>query len=111
MSPTTNHLIATLDDGAVLNVYLDNCLVQVYIVVSEPNIDHVADIVPQERFDADGDIHVMAVGQPQDASAMIDDVSQNLNEGDTVVFLCIDSDTKNEVLKQFGISSGQTHHH
>lgn len=111
MSPTTNHLLATLDDGAILNVSLEGCQIQAYVVVSEPNIDHVADIVPQERFDADGDIHVMAVGQPKDASAMIDDVSQNLNEGDTVVFLCIDTATKDEVLHQFGISSGQTQHH
>ncbi len=110
MSPT-NHLISTLAEGAVLQVELDGTPVQAYVVVSEPAIDRVADILPEDRFEADGDIHVMAVGQPQDASAMIDDVSQNLNEGDTVVFLCIDSDTKNEVLKQFGISSGQTHHH
>lgn len=110
MSPT-NQLIATLDDGAVLHVYLDDCPVQAYVVVSEPNIDRVADIVPQERFEADGDIHVMAVAQPQDASAMIDDVSQNLNADDTIVFLCFDIATKDEVLKQFGISAGQTKHH
>lgn len=110
MSPT-NHLIATLPDGAVLQVYLDGCPIQAYIVVSEPNIDRVADIVPQERFDEDGDIHVMAVAQPQDASAMIDDVSQNLTANDTIVFLCFDVATKNEVLKQFGISVGQTQHH
>lgn len=110
MSPT-NHLIQTLDEGAVLHVLLEDCPVQVYVVVSEPNIDRVADIVPQERFDADGDIHVMAVGQPQDASAMIDDVSQNINSDDTVVFLCIDTATKDEVLKQFGIHAGQAQHH
>lgn len=110
MSPT-NHLIATLPDGAVLQVYLDDCPIQAYIVVSEPNIDRVADIVPQDRFDADGDIHVMAVAQPQDASAMIDDVSQNLTANDTIVFLCFDVATKDEVLKQFGISVGQTQHH
>ncbi|GAA5092714.1 MULTISPECIES: hypothetical protein [Paenalcaligenes] len=107
----TNQLISTLNEGAVLQVYVDGCLVHAYVVVSEPNIDRVADIVPQERFDADGDIHVMAVGQPQDASAMIDDVSQNLNAEDTVVFLCIDHATKDEVLKQFGINAGQAHHH
>lgn len=110
MSPT-NQIIATLPDGAVLSVHIDNCPIHAYVVVSEPNIDRVADIVPEERFEADGDIHVMAVGQPEDASAMIDDVSQNVNADDTVVFLCFDTETKNEVLRQFGISVGQTHHH
>lgn len=110
MSPIS-HLISTLPDGAVLQAHLHNSPVQVYIVVSEPNIDRVADIVPQERFDAEGDIHVMAVAQPQDASAMIEDVSQNINADDTVVFLCIDTPTKNEVLRQFGISIGQTQQH
>lgn len=110
MNPT-NQLIATLPEGAVLSVHIDNCPIHVYVVVSEPNIDRVADIVPQERFEADGDIHVMAVGKPEDASAMIEDVSQNINSDDTVVFLCFDTETKNEVLRQFGISAGQTQHH
>ena len=110
MSPH-NHLINTLPEGAVLQAHLDGCPIQAYVVVSEPNIDRVADILPQERFDADGDIHVMAVAQPEDARATIDDVSQNINANDTIVFLCIDTATKDEVLKQFGISLGQTQHH
>ncbi len=110
MSPT-NHLISTFEEGAVLSLHLDNCPVQAYVVISEPNIDLVADIVPKERFEADGDIHVMAVGQPEDAAAMIEDVSQNINPDDTIVFLCLDKATKDEVLAQFGISSGHTQHH
>lgn len=110
MSPT-NHLISTLAEGAVLQVELDGTPVQAYVVVSEPAIDRVADILPEDRFQADGDIHVMAVGQPQDASALIDDISQNINADDTLVFLCVDTATKDEVLKQFGISAGQAQHH
>lgn len=110
MSPT-NHLISTLTDGAVLQVRLDGTSVQVYVVISEPSIDRVADILPKERFEADGDIHVMAVGQPEDASTLIDDVSQNIHPDDIIVFLCIDAATKDEVLKQFGISTGQAKHH
>lgn len=110
MSPS-NHLISTLTDGAVLQAHLNGSTVHVYVVISEPTIDRVADILPEERFEADGDIHVMAVGQPQDASALIDDVSQNINTDDTIVFLCVDTITKDEVLKQFGISAGQAKHH
>lgn len=110
MNPT-NHLISTLADGAVLQVYLDGTTVRAYVVISEPTVDRVADILPAERFEADGDIHVMAVGQPQDASTLIDDVSQNINMDDTLVFLCIDAATKDAVLEQFGISAGQAKHH
>lgn len=110
MSPS-NHLISTLANGAVLQVQLEGTTVQAYVVISEPSIDRVADILPEERFEADGDIHVMAVAQPQDASALIDDVSQNINANDTIVFLCIDAATKDEILKQFGISAGQAKHH
>lgn len=110
MSPT-NQLLSTLADGAVLQVQLNGMSVHVYVVTSEPSIDRVADILPEERFAADGDIHVMAVGQPQDAGMLIEDLSQNINDDDTIVFLCIDTATKDEVLKQFGISAGQTQHH
>lgn len=107
----SNELISTLDDGAVLQLYIDQTPIHAYVVISEPNIDRVADIIPQERFEADGDIHVMAVSHPEDASALIDDLSQNINADDTVVFLCSDHATKDEVLKQFGITAGQLNHH
>lgn len=110
MSPT-NHLIATFEEGAVLSLHLDNCPVHAYVVVSEPNIDLVADIVPKERFEAEGDIHVMAVAQPEDAAALIEDVTQNINPDDTIVFLCVDKATKDEVLAQFGIIPGQAQQH
>lgn len=110
MSPR-NELIRTIDEGAVLQLYIDNMPVYAYVVVSEPNIDRVADIVPADRFEADGDIHVIAISHPDDAQALIEDVSDNMNPEDTVVFLCSDHNTKNQVLTLFGINAGQLHHH
>lgn len=106
-----NVLISTLDDGAVLQLYVEQMPVYAYVVVSEPNIDRVADILPVDRFEADGDIHVIAISHPDDAQALIDDVSENLNPDDTVVFLCSDHVTKDQVLQLFGITTGHFHQH
>lgn len=110
MSPA-NHLLSTIDNGAVLQVQLADVTVQVYVVISEPSLEKVADFLPEERFEADGDIHVLAVAQPEEASTLIDEVSQAINDDDTLVFLCLNAAAKDEVLHQFGISAGQATHH
>src|SRR3546814_80902 len=99
--PTTSHIADTLEHGVVLEVTLDGFQFFAYVAISEPDVDHVADIVPVSRFE-DGDVHVAAIGSPHDAPGQIEDIVFNMNPGDCVVFLCADPSSYNAALDQFG---------
>ena len=70
---THSQLIEIIENGAVIDIYIDEHTVRAYVVVSAPNVDAVADIVPEERFEQRGDIHVMAVAQADDANSTVND--------------------------------------
>lgn len=98
---THSKLIEVIENGAVLNVHIDEHLVQAYVVISAPDLDAVADIVPEERFELGGDIHVMAVAHADDAHTTVNDALFNVNPDDTIVFLCHDAETKDAVIREF----------
>lgn len=97
-----SEVIGRLTNGAVLAVTIEDLQFTAYIAVSEPDIELVADIVPSEQFEQDGDVHVTAVGQPAEARQQIEDMAFNMNPGDTAVFLCADAGTYHETLRELG---------
>lgn len=98
----SSHIVATLDQGLVLDVTLEELQFRAYVVISVPDINLVADIVPREQFEEDGDVHVAAIGQPNDAREQIQDITFNMNPGDAAVFLCQDEPTLLEALEELG---------
>ncbi|MCQ9616259.1 hypothetical protein L1889_05710 [Paenalcaligenes niemegkensis] len=98
---TRSQLIEIVENGAVLDINIEEHTVRAYVVISAPDVDAVADIVPEERFEHAGDIHVMAVAHPDDAAAIVGDALFNVSPDDTVVFLCHDAGTKDAVLHEF----------
>lgn len=107
---THSQLIEIVENGAVLDIHLDEHSVRAYVVVSAPNLDAVGDIVPEERFEQGGDTHVMAVAHADDANTTVTDALFNVNPNDTIVFLCHDVATKDAVLHEFLGADGLKNH-
>ena len=98
----TSRIVGTLDNGMILEVSIEDLHFTAYAVISEPDINAVADFVPQEQFEADGDLHVAAVGHAEDADEQVSSVAFNMNPGDAAVFLCIDTAAYRATLEALG---------
>ena len=98
----TSRIAGTLDNGVVLEVSIEDLRFTAYTVISEPDVNVVADFVPQEQFEADGDLHVAAVGRAEDADEQVGDVAFNMNPGDAAVFLCADAAAYQATLAALG---------
>jgi hypothetical protein len=97
-----SRIIHALDHGLVLDVTIEELKFRAYVVVSEPDINLIADFVPQEQFQQDGDVHVAAIGLASEAREQIEDITFNMNLGDSAVFMCGNEDVYLETLEELG---------
>ncbi|ARP90191.1 hypothetical protein CAL14_07720 [Bordetella genomosp. 9] len=79
---------ADLAAGMALRTTLEGEFIRSYVVVSAPDLNAIADIVPRTEVEAGGEIHATAVSDPAAAPEQIGDVLDNINPGDIAVFLC-----------------------
>ena len=100
--PLDSQLIAHLDRGLVLDITLENLPFRVYVAQRDADVEQVAELVPAEQFQGDGDVHVAAIHDDDDASEQIQDVLFNLNPGDTIVFLCTGPQAYADALAELG---------
>src|SRR5690606_13454447 len=75
-------LVDSLAQGLVLDVRIEDLQFTAYVVISAPDINLVADFVPTEQFDQDGDVHVTAISHPDEVRSQIQDIAFNMNLGD-----------------------------
>ncbi len=97
-----SHIVESLEHGLVLDVTIDDLQFRAYVVLSEPDIDRVADFVPREQFEQDGDVHVAAVYHADEAREQIQDIAFNMNPGDAAVFLCVNPLAYQNALEELG---------
>src|SRR5690606_16336129 len=102
--PLDSRLVDHLDQGYVLDITLEDLDFRVYVALRDADVEHVAGLVPPERFQQDGDVHVAAIDDDDDASEQIQDVLFNLNPGDTLVFLCTGADAYRDALAELGVT-------
>ena len=102
--PLDSRLVDRLDQGYVLDITLEDLDFRVYVALRDADVEHVAGLVPPERFQRDGDVHVAAIDDDDDASEQIQDVLFNLNPGDTIVFLCTGPDAYRDALAELGVT-------
>lgn len=100
--PLDSRLITRLDQGLVLDITLEDLPFRVYVAQRQADVEQVADLVPAEQFQGDGDVHVAAIHDGGDASEQIQDVLFNLNPGDTIVFLCTGPQAYADALAELG---------
>jgi len=98
----SSQIARSLPEGVVLDVSIEDLSFTAYVVVSEPDIELVADFVPAEQFSQDGDVHVTAVGDAAQARSQVEDLAFNMNPGDAAVFLCADRHAYNATLEELG---------
>lgn len=102
-----SHIVEFLQHGMVLDVTIEDFPFRAYVVISEPDIERVADFVPQAQFEQEGDLHVAAISQSEEARAQIQDITFNMNPGDAVVFLCADLAAYQAALEELGHENPQ----
>lgn len=98
-------LVDSLDQGVILDVEIEDLQFKAYVVISEPDINLVADFIPAEQFEQDGDVHVTAVSHPDEARGQIEDIAFNMNEGDSAIFLCGTAPAYQRTLEELGLSA------
>jgi len=101
----TSQIVDTLKQGLILDVTIEDLTFRSYVVVSAPDIELVADFVPPEQFDEDGDVHVTAVSHPDEALTQVEDIAFNMNPGDAAVFLCGNRNSYDRTLEVLGIEA------
>ncbi|WP_397473162.1 hypothetical protein [Pusillimonas sp.] len=97
-----SRIIHTLENGVLLDVAIEELTCRAYVVISEPDLEHVADFVPASQFEQDGDVHVTAVASPSEARQQVEDLAFNMNIGDAAVFLCQDDTAYQAILEELG---------
>ncbi|TEA77676.1 hypothetical protein [Allopusillimonas ginsengisoli] len=104
-SVTSSRVVGTLEQGLVLEVTIEDLQFRSYVVVSAPDIERVADFVPAEQFEQDGDVHVTAVSHPDEARTQVEDLAFNMNLGDAAVFLCGNQAVYERTLEELGFTA------
>ncbi|MGB6007727.1 hypothetical protein [Castellaniella sp.] len=104
--PLDSQLITRLDQGLVLDITLEDLPFRVYVAQRPADVEQVAGLVPAEQFQGDGDVHVAAIHDGDDASEQIQDVLFNLNPGDAIVFLCTGPQAYADALAELGQAPG-----
>ncbi|HLU15191.1 MAG TPA: hypothetical protein VKZ71_05105 [Burkholderiaceae bacterium] len=99
---THSHIVSVLNQGLMLDVALGDLDFTAYVVVSQPNLDVIADIIPQENYDRHGNVHVAAIATADEVGAQISDIAFNMDNGDAAVFLCEDDSAYLATLHELG---------
>lgn len=99
---THSQILQTLPEGVILDVTIEDLTFKAYVVISEPDINKVADFVPAQQFEQDSDLHVAAIEQAGDAREQIEDIVFNMNLNDVAVFLCSNGSAYEAALEELG---------
>src|SRR3546814_3367486 len=73
--PLNSRLVSLVDQGHILDITLEDLDFRVYIALRDADVEEVAKLVPAERFEQ-GEVHVMAINDQDDAPAQIQDRSE-----------------------------------
>ena len=88
-----SHAVQHFDNGIVLDVVAEGLPLRAYVAIAPPDPEAVAGFVPPEQFENDSKLHVAAVGSPDEATAIVEDVLFNMDPNDAVAFLCQDPES------------------
>lgn len=94
--------ISDAPGGVRLRTMVDDLEISCYVVITEPELERVAEIVPAEVFESGVDVHANAVLSGDHAEEQVLEVIENMNPGDVAVFMCADALAYGETLAALG---------
>ncbi len=100
--PITSKLLNHFPAGIVLNVLADELPLRAYVAISAPDPEAVTAFVPPEQFEKNANLHVAAVGSPDEVPDLVEDILFNMEAGDAVAFLCADQPSWLATVQQLG---------
>lgn len=99
----TSRRQATLENGLCLATTLDGANLTVYVILGDADLEAIAGIVPPELVEAGANIHAAGVDDTSQAQEQIDQVLENVNPDDVVVFFCADEHCFGAALDLLGL--------
>ena len=82
-------LLRALHNGLELTCQANDLELNIYLLVAPADFDLIPQIVPEARFEQDGQIHVASLGDNDEAvEDEMESVLSNMDSGDTVLFFC-----------------------
>lgn len=97
-------IAATIPGGVRVTTTLDGEEVILFVVVADPDLELLAQIVPVEVFESGVEVHASIVSEDDDVQDKLLEVIDNMNPGDAAVFLCSAPDTLEAVLDALDIA-------
>ncbi|NYT23370.1 hypothetical protein H0A73_07135 [Alcaligenaceae bacterium] len=103
--PIKSQAINHFANGIALDVMAEDLPLRAYVAICEPDPEAVIGFVPPEQFEDGGNLHVAAIGSPEEAAAAVEDVLFNMEADDAVAFLCADTASWLATLELLGYAS------
>ncbi|VFR22481.1 hypothetical protein ANDA3_2023 [plant metagenome] len=100
--------IADARGGVALESTVEGHVISTYVVISEADLNALAEIVPAEQFESDAQIHAAAVNNVDQAYDQVGEVLENMDPGDVAVFLCSEVETYDAALDVLGYDGDRT---
>ena len=98
----TSRLLKTVEAGVLLEVSADDLQVQAYVMISAVDMAVVEALIPLSVFESGAQVHVAGVEAQGDITEQVVQVLENMDTGDTVVFLCENAVSYGESLAILG---------
>lgn len=90
-------------DSVVLSTNLDGEQITVYVVIAPPNLELLPAIVGKKTFNVHTQVHANSIAEDDMVEDKLLEVLENINPGDTAVFLCETQVVCNVALDGLGI--------
>ncbi len=92
-------LVRALHQGVQITAEVNDLMLDIYLVVAAVDFDQIPEIVPQDRFEQDGQIHIASLGlEDEPVEDEMEAILANMDSGDTVLFFCANSDAYHQAL-------------
>ncbi len=92
-------LVRAMPQGVQLLAQVNDLMLDIYLLVADVDFDRIPDILPEKRFQQDGQIHVSSLGlESEPVEDEMESILANMDSEDTVLFFCANEQTYHAAL-------------
>lgn len=96
-------LVRALHQGVQITAEVNGLVLDIYLIVAAVDFDQIPEIVPQDRFEQEGQIHIASLGlEDEPVEDEMESILANMDSEDTVLFFCANSDAYHQALDFIG---------